>query len=450
MTGSLETPELKAKNVTDGQMGKVLVEGWVNGTGSAAQILMSNKKYNTSNAYGALTWHGSDGSGWFQFDHDVDLSSKGLHSVGHIRFNGGSKTLVEVTSVRITFDGRTIIAKGNSATGAGFEIKGHTNEGNDHKLLQVYHNGNNSLDAVNYYGKTEAESNIATVGYVKSIVGGDSDVSGDTPFTPYGPLKTTSIGRTPGLGEISFSDRVPNETTTIALSKTDQDGKVWDYKFNKDSIFTVSIVDDVTGDADIFRQTVSVRVDDIEDKGSWIVLTVDCRDLSSKQREESSGIYYFVTNPLFWCLNEGADATPLQKVPITFDEMFQFRDETSIFPTYMQYDLSTSSGDSFSGANQGRLYMENSLTDPRNIRLCLKDKFGYGFLGRVDKNAPTSIVSVPGEMTMFARSKWSKQIVPVEGYYFDSLYFNHSKESCLLYTSPSPRDRTRSRMPSSA
>ena len=27
---------------------------------------------------------------------------------------------------------------------------------------------------------------------------------------------------------------------------------------------------------------------------------------------------------------------------------------------------------------------------------------------------------------------------------------SHSIESCLLYTSPSPRDRTRSRMPSSA
>ena len=28
--------------------------------------------------------------------------------------------------------------------------------------------------------------------------------------------------------------------------------------------------------------------------------------------------------------------------------------------------------------------------------------------------------------------------------------FNHNCSSCLLYTSPSPRDRTRSRMPSSA
>ena len=29
-------------------------------------------------------------------------------------------------------------------------------------------------------------------------------------------------------------------------------------------------------------------------------------------------------------------------------------------------------------------------------------------------------------------------------------YYNFEKKTCLLYTSPSPRDRTRSRMPSSA
>ena len=29
-------------------------------------------------------------------------------------------------------------------------------------------------------------------------------------------------------------------------------------------------------------------------------------------------------------------------------------------------------------------------------------------------------------------------------------YFSRSRKACLLYTSPSPRDRTRSRMPSSA
>ena len=32
----------------------------------------------------------------------------------------------------------------------------------------------------------------------------------------------------------------------------------------------------------------------------------------------------------------------------------------------------------------------------------------------------------------------------------DEVFLGHNRLSCLLYTSPSPRDRTRSRMPSSA
>ena len=33
---------------------------------------------------------------------------------------------------------------------------------------------------------------------------------------------------------------------------------------------------------------------------------------------------------------------------------------------------------------------------------------------------------------------------------FDTIYAEGQRKYCLLYTSPSPRDRTRSRMPSSA
>ena len=39
----------------------------------------------------------------------------------------------------------------------------------------------------------------------------------------------------------------------------------------------------------------------------------------------------------------------------------------------------------------------------------------------------------------------------VNNYFMDNSFLNlYSLSSCLLYTSPSPRDRTRSRMPSSA
>jgi hypothetical protein len=348
----------------------------------------------------------------------------------YIKFSGDSKRIVEDGSIRMTIDKRVIVEKGNTVPGGGFELRGRTPEGTNHKLLQVYHNNTGGTDAVNYYGKQDGNTNLATVGYVKSIVGGDSDISGDTPFTPYGPLKTIPAGRVPAKGEISFGSYTPTETTSIALNKTDRNGEVWDYGFNADSIFTVTITDDV-GD-EVFRQTISVRVDGVEDKGNWVVLTVDSRDLSCKQREESTGQFYYVSNPAVWYLNDGCEATPLQKVPVTFDEMFQFRDETSIFPSYLRFTLSTDSGDGFTGASQGRMYMQGSLTDPSNIRLCTSDRYGYGYLGKVSKTSAAAIVSVPGEMTMFARSMWSKAIVPVEGYYFDSLYFNHSKDSVRL------------------
>ena len=171
MTGTLETPHLKAKNVTDGEMGKVLVEGWVDGTGIAAQILMSNKKYNAQGAYGSLSFKGQGADGWFQFDKDIDMSSQGLHSVKRIRLVG-DKVIQEAQTTRIKLDKKVIITK-VSGTGEGFTIEGKTDAGDSEKLLQVYHNSNDGYtDAVNYYGKMSAgTTNLATCKYVDDAVG---------------------------------------------------------------------------------------------------------------------------------------------------------------------------------------------------------------------------------------------------------------------------------------
>ena len=45
---------------------------------------------------------------------------------------------------------------------------------------------------------------------------------------------------------------------------------------------------------------------------------------------------------------------------------------------------------------------------------------------------------------------FSLQCIKCGEYMYRGKKFNSRKEDCLLYTSPSPRDRTRSRMPSSA
>ena len=55
-------------------------------------------------------------------------------------------------------------------------------------------------------------------------------------------------------------------------------------------------------------------------------------------------------------------------------------------------------------------------------------------------------------LAMGCKSNSDKHIEFIEGYWeIESVYKdNQLLRTCLLYTSPSPRDRTRSRMPSSA
>ena len=53
-----------------------------------------------------------------------------------------------------------------------------------------------------------------------------------------------------------------------------------------------------------------------------------------------------------------------------------------------------------------------------------------------------------GEIKM-TRSDWQKILIE-KGYFARSIPSEYGGYGCLLYTSPSPRDRVRSRMPSSA
>ena len=52
---------------------------------------------------------------------------------------------------------------------------------------------------------------------------------------------------------------------------------------------------------------------------------------------------------------------------------------------------------------------------------------------------------VTGDVTFTANDKVAYIVVNA-----DATFSNLTDQACLLYTSPSPRDRTRSRMPSSA
>ena len=80
----------------------------------------------------------------------------------------------------------------------------------------------------------------------------------------------------------------------------------------------------------------------------------------------------------------------------------------------------------------------------------LGGKPGYGFVDQTSKAHP---FEAPWEGRVFAMLN----LVAKAGAYRNADEFRHAIERiaedhyfCLLYTSPSPRDRTRSRMPSSA
>ena len=173
MTGTLESPRVNIKQ-TDGEA-IALIEGMSEGTATAARLTFSNKI--NANAYGNLEWHGNSGQGWFQFNKDVDFSTKNLHSVNNIRLSG-NKTIQESQTTRIQLDGKVIIRKAGTSK-AGFVLKGATEDGADSDLFSVWHNAE-GLDAVNYKGATGGPTNIATCEYVDSKVGsgGGSSASG--------------------------------------------------------------------------------------------------------------------------------------------------------------------------------------------------------------------------------------------------------------------------------
>ena len=85
----------------------------------------------------------------------------------------GAKCIQEAQTTRIKFENKVVVTK-VGLNKAGFVIKGATANGADTDLLSVYHNDTGGLDAVNYQGKQDSETNIATVGYVDSVVGGGS------------------------------------------------------------------------------------------------------------------------------------------------------------------------------------------------------------------------------------------------------------------------------------
>ena len=91
---------------------------------------------------------------------------------------------------------------------------------------------------------------------------------------------------------------------------------------------------------------------------------------------------------------------------------------------------------------------------PESVAWRQKEQFsdgvGYNWIDTLKALVDTS---VSGEQMQNAKHRFPIQTPRTkEEYYYRSVFEQHfpSDTACLLYTSPSPRDRTRSRMPSSA
>ena len=167
MTGTLTTPRGEVKTVESASEAVMLLEGNRTGTSNpAARLTMSNN--HNANAYGSLSWKGVNGDGWFEFNKDVDMSGHGLHGATRVRLNG-DKAICDGTTERIKVGGKVEIKRVGANTD-GFKIEGRVDGDSTADLLGVYHNSGDNNDAINYFGKQEADDNLATVGYVKKQI----------------------------------------------------------------------------------------------------------------------------------------------------------------------------------------------------------------------------------------------------------------------------------------
>jgi hypothetical protein len=101
----------------------------------------------------------------------INMGTNPIMSVQYLGMTG-AKCIQEAQTTRIKFDGKVTIAKAGTNKD-GFVLKGATADGADKDLLSVYHN-ESGTDAINYKGKQDSATNLATVGYVDTAVGNTS------------------------------------------------------------------------------------------------------------------------------------------------------------------------------------------------------------------------------------------------------------------------------------
>ena len=91
--------------------------------------------------------------------------------------------------------------------------------------------------------------------------------------------------------------------------------------------------------------------------------------------------------------------------------------------------------------------LRKQLTMPSSNTLQIVERTCTSLLENfLDKNDPSIVL----EAARAIHDAPVNSAMPALAELIDSIELHHDSDPCLLYTSPSPRDRTRSRMPSSA
>ena len=70
--------------------------------------------------------------------------------------------------------------------------------------------------------------------------------------------------------------------------------------------------------------------------------------------------------------------------------------------------------------------------------------------GKVARQADGTVIATLGETSVMANVTFAKEMKEGQDFFPLTVHYQEKYYACLLYTSPSPRDKRQSRMPSSA
>ena len=179
------------------------------------------------------------------------------------------------------FVGNVFLERVGDAKG-GFAIEGRKADGDIGNLLQTYHNGGSTPDAINYFGKIDSPNNIVNKGYVDSVA--------QYPTTKYDKNYLFIDGSgtsTVAPSQVIFTDindlrtTLPSNITNICLCKADFNWSAFIYNGIVKAINDAGVISGYYLVVDYFENagrnmTLKVKYLDRGGSGGSLSPTLDC------------------------------------------------------------------------------------------------------------------------------------------------------------------------------